>query len=157
MFPFLAFSCSCAFYPLLLGVPKDTFAPTPESLGIPGTLPANLTIFIAVTEPPLASLQQLSNWARAAEICESVGKALAFPALDSRAFNFLDEMRALYSAELKINTAAECICKVRHFRGGLITVRVPEAEIEAVRTLTHGLPQSMPYAFIGSTAELFRE
>jgi hypothetical protein len=122
MLSFLGICCSSAIYPLLLGVPRDVSAPAPESLALPGILPENLTIFIAVGTPdsPIATLQQLSAWSWAAEVCERVGKTLAFPRADSQTFNFLPAIRALYPSELAIDTQIECLCKVRHFRGGLM-------------------------------------
>jgi hypothetical protein len=141
-----------ARYPLLLGVPPSVSASTPEALAVPGVLPENLTVFAA--ERPIADLRALSAWANASSVCARVGKTLAFPAVDPGAFDFLAAVRALYATHLGIDTASECTCKVRHFRKGLILVRVRDSEIGAVRTVTEGLPRAMAYAFVPAAPTL---
>jgi hypothetical protein len=149
MLPLILAVSGSSSYPLLLGVPSSVSAPTAESLGIPGTLPENLTVFIAVPTPdaPLTDLRSLSAWGNASTVCARAETTLAFPAVDS-SFNFVDTVRGLYPAQMSIDTATECTCKVRHFRGGLLTIRVIEEEISAVRVVTQGLPAAMPYAFV---------
>jgi hypothetical protein len=136
-------------YPLLLGVGPDVIADTPSSLAAPGVLPDNMTVFIAIPtdEMPLNDIAQLSKWGGASEICAKVGKVLAFPAVDSNTFHFLKVIRERYSEELKIDAANECACKIRYFKGGLITVRVSDEDIEAVDEVVAKLPPGTAIAF----------
>jgi hypothetical protein len=158
MLSFLAFSCSSTLYPLLLDVPKDVSAPTPESLGVLGTLPENLTVFIITpwAEPPITELAQLSTWANSVQVSGRGGKIVTFSSVDSNKSNFLAAVRAIYPRELTIDVARECLCKIREFKGGLITFRVHDDARQKARGLVEGLPQTMAYAFIGERRDLFQ-
>jgi hypothetical protein len=144
-------------YPLLLGVPDNVTADTPAGLAVPGLLPENLTIFIAVPSDntPVNDLIQLSKWAGASQICAKLGKTLAYPFVDSNIFNFLKAMREIYSQELTIDAANECACKLRYYKGGLVTVRVPDEELEVVDEAVKKVPEGTAFAFIPAIGDLF--
>jgi hypothetical protein len=158
MILFLATLCASEVYPLLLGVSKETTAATPSSLAIAGTLPPNLCLFIVdqVEIAPFRTIQELSNWASAATVCEGVGKALTFPVVESNVFNFLDAVRNLYPPEMKIDTSDECPCAIKKYSGGLVIVRVPDNDQAVVGEVVQALPWNTAIAFISSTDNLFR-
>jgi hypothetical protein len=144
-------------YPLLLGVPPDVVADTPSILATPGLLPENLTIFIAVpgAETPVNDIIQLGKWGGASQICEKVGKTLAFPSVEANIFNFLKEMREIYPQELTIDGGNECACKMKYFKGGLVTVKVPDDDLEVVDEVVEKAPPGTAFAFIVASDDLF--
>jgi hypothetical protein len=155
---FLVCSAASEVYPLLLGVPKQSTATTVESLAVRGTLPANLAVII-VDHPDLKALRtlaDLSNWASAAQVCESFGKVLTFPAVDAPTFDFLDIVRRLYPSEMKIDAGQQCTCALKRYAGGLLVVRIPENDVRVVSEVVQHLPKDSGIAFISATQTLFR-
>jgi hypothetical protein len=154
---FICFASSEA-YPLLLGVSTETTATTAASLGTRGTLPANLCLIIVdqVELPPFTALDELSNWANAGQVCQSIGKVLTFPAIESSTFNFLDAVRNIYPPEMKIDTGDECACAIKRYAGGLVVVRIPDNESKTVSEIVKYLPKGTAIAFLSATDNLFR-
>lgn len=154
-----ALFCAPEKYPLILGVPKTTFAPKPEVLGASGVLPENLCIFIIdqFEEPQIRSLHELRTWGNAAAACERVGKSIEFPEVESESFDFVARMKELYEKQMFINSADECPCKIRQYRGGLVIVRVLDNEPNVVEEVRASLLSSNAIAFVASTQNLFHE
>jgi hypothetical protein len=145
-------------YPLIVGVSKETVATTAPALAVPGTLPPNLCLVIVdeVALPPFHTLNELSNWARAAQVCQSFGKLLSFPAIESTTFDFLDAMRHLYPSEMKIDASFECACSIKRYAGGFVVVRIPDTDTHIVAEVVEALPTGTAIAFLSATDNLFR-
>ena len=154
----LSFLCTCEKYPLIIGVPAGTAVPRAEVLGVSGVLPENLCIFIVdqYEEPQIRNIHELSMWGNSAsKACENVGKMLQFPAVESAEFNFVERMMAMYDKKMFINSADECACKIRHYRGGLVIVRVLDSEPHVVEEIRASLLSSNAIAFVAATPTLF--
>lgn len=158
MFFFFIVQIFSEVYPLIISIPKGQRIETPSSLSIPGTLPDNLIIFVIdqFKYDQISTAQQLKKWGNSYKYCDENGRTTTFPKVDSNIYNFVDQMRDLYSQKMNIDSSNECLCKMDQYQGGLVIVHVTDEEPEIVPQILEKAPSGTAIAFVASTEELFK-
>lgn len=142
--------CAGEEYPLILGVPANTFVPNVAALTSPGILPENMCIFIieSYEEPEIGTINDLRKWGNAEDVCNTVGKVLIYPAVERDVLDFVPVVESLYEKVMPIDSAHECLCKMKNYKGGLLIVTVLDSEPNVVKTVLESLPSGSAVAFV---------
>lgn len=143
-------ACACECYPLVAGVPEGTFVPSAVALGQPGVLPENVCVFVIeqFEEPEIASLEDLLRWGNAEEVCGRFGKVVAYPCVERATLDFVRAVEDAYERVMFLDSAHECLCRMRNYEGGLVVVKVLDNEPGVVSRVIESLPSGSAVAFV---------
>ena len=145
-------------YPLLVSYKRGNSIQTPNQLGISGALGDKHICFIIdhFAKPQIRTVKELSNYGGAMGICERYGSVKMFPAIDSNDFDFLKNLREIYSKKMNLDSANECTCKADDYEDGLLVVRVSDEDDYVIKEILDKVPRDVTISFLASTDKLFR-